>query len=152
MTASLKFLLPFSLFFSAGNALKQYILPPMQAVTASRAVEQFTAPLSNTRTLLSFNYFGAERSNSALRAGTLVLLVILAIWISGICFILFSWIREWRRVRALVLSAEYRSSLDGIPVAMARGVSEPGVFGILRLVLLLPDRGDLHDCRRDLLI
>jgi bla regulator protein BlaR1 len=68
--------------------------------------------------------------------------VLLAIWTCGFAAVVFSWWRRWRRIHDAVrigspLDLEVAFQTD-VPMLSSPAMLEPGVFGIFRPVLLLP--------------
>jgi hypothetical protein len=57
----------------------------------------------------------------------------------GFLAILVCWIRRWMRVRAVVRAASLVVIDVGIPVVSSAVLWEPGVFGVCRPALLLPE-------------
>ena len=108
LSASLKFLIPFSLLVSTGAKLK---MPPDTPSLHAVTVQQIST------------YFAPVASAPA-RATHQWPLMLAAIWLTGSLFLLVRWFRNWRRMK--VAAREGRTL-------------EPGVFGIFRPVLLLPE-------------
>jgi uncharacterized protein (TIGR03435 family) len=50
-----------------------------------------------------------------------------------------SWWRKWRILRVAVSSATQIGTVEGVPVMASKSLVEPGVFGIRRPVLLVPE-------------
>jgi beta-lactamase regulating signal transducer with metallopeptidase domain len=67
----------------------------------------------------------------------------LALWAFGFVTVAASWIFRWKRVQALRNMAKPLSIPRGaeisVPVMSVPGLTEPGIFGVLRPVLLLPE-------------
>jgi uncharacterized protein (TIGR03435 family) len=68
--------------------------------------------------------------------------ILFSLWLAGCAVVLFAWIREWQLVRRIIKAASPIGL--NIPVTPIRVLStaervEPGVVGILRPVLLLPE-------------
>ncbi len=129
--ASLKFLIPFSFLVSLGRS---WALPPHASVTETRisaAVEQFGQAFAATPQLFS----SPVPESTHLGMATLLL----AIWACGFGTILFRWLREWMRVSRAVCKAKPLELNAPVPVRSSAQLMEPGVFGLFRPVLLLPD-------------
>jgi bla regulator protein blaR1 len=75
-----------------------------------------------------------ERSYPAVATAAL-----LAVWIIGVATLICRWILRWRRMRALVREASHLDLPIRLPVKTSSAFPEPGVFGIRRPVLLLPN-------------
>ena len=65
--------------------------------------------------------------------------VILGVWLCGIAAGIVFWLRCWRQVRAARLMAIPLAINSPIPALLSAMRLEPGVFGIWRPVLLLPE-------------
>jgi len=109
LTASLKFLIPFSLFVELGHHLSWSTAPAISHPQLALVVNEISQPF-------------AIPSPAAMPAPTLPVLP--AIWISGTVAILIFWFIRWRRVAALLRTSS--------------GQLQPGVFGIVRPTLYLP--------------
>ena len=70
---------------------------------------------------------------------SIVPVIVVGIWACGFAVLVFGWMREWMRVRTIVLSATPLPFDFPIPVLSTPVRLEPGVFGILKPVLLLPE-------------
>ena len=142
MIASLKFLLPFSLLIAAGQWLRPMAAAPVQPPAFAAVMEQIAQPFPQTSAPRSDFYFDA---GSAVGAPHHNLLpdALLALWFCGFLVITFSWVRQWWRIRSAVRSAVTVTSpktlLSDVPVVISRQLLEPGIFGIVRPVLLLPE-------------
>jgi len=130
LAASVKFLIPFSLLVSAGTHL------PWARVSAARpllpaAVEEISRPFQPpTQTRVSPP--PAERSGPVLSA------VVPIVWLCGFIGLLLFWYLRWRRLRSAVLGA---APIDlGAPIRTLSSAAcvEPGILGLLRPVLLMP--------------
>jgi bla regulator protein blaR1 len=111
LTASLKFLIPFSLFVELGHHLSWPTAPVIaQQPSLAIAIDTISQPFAISPTPLS------------IAAPTLPILPV--IWICGSAAVLIFWFIRWRRVAALLRTSS--------------GQLEPGVFGIFRPILYLP--------------
>jgi bla regulator protein blaR1 len=128
VVASAKFLLPFSMLATLlPHALWQSA--PQSSVQILVAVQAFAAPVSVQQDPVT-TYAASYISVQAL---------LFAIWAAGAAALLVRTLLKWIDVRA-VASAARPIALDaGIPVRSTRALLEPGVFGFLRPVLLLPE-------------
>jgi len=132
MTASLKFLLPISLLVALGGQMRwRPATEPMPAeltIAVGDVSQPFSAPDAPSMWLAV-----------ARPAGSVLPPALAIIWAFGFLAISGSWIVRWLRIRAAVRAG---SSLRlGLPVAAITcpTMLEPGVFGIFRPVLLLPE-------------
>ncbi|HTX36286.1 MAG TPA: M56 family metallopeptidase [Bryobacteraceae bacterium] len=134
--ASAKFLVPFSLLVGIGALLPRPAAAPPLRIEWAAALQDFSQPLA-----LSMPAQAAGTAGSAdtgfLQAAALVL------WSCGFAAVAICWLLRWRRVQALRRSAYATDVPAGlqipVPVMSAPEILEPGVFGILRPVLLLPE-------------
>lgn len=126
LAASAKFLIPFSLLITAGTRVPSaHTAPPPPQITkaVARVSEPFTIPVP------AFHIPVTNRPSPVLPV----------IWLCGSAAVFAFWFVRWRRVREMVRGA---SSLDlGAPIRTlsSPALPEPGVFGIFRPVLLLPE-------------
>jgi len=65
--------------------------------------------------------------------------ILFGVWACGFVAITFRWLQRWIRVRADMLAARPLAIEIGIPVVSSPVLREPGVFGVFRPVLLLPE-------------
>jgi bla regulator protein BlaR1 len=131
LAASLKFLIPFTLLAEAGTWIPRNPAPVASPrVTVVYALNQpFSAPSSHP-------------SPAAPAPTTDYLLpLILPLWVCGTTAVAATQILRWRRLATLARQATpiaHHVGHRGIRVLSSPSRIEPGVFGILRPVLLLP--------------
>jgi bla regulator protein BlaR1 len=136
LTASVKFLVPLSLVMSLGALLPQYT-PVAIARTStalpelSVAVEQITQPFSS----------GAFVAETGARPGGTrwTPWLIGGIWAVGFVTVVAMRLRGWQRVRAALRTSAAVAVDSSVPVRSSPGLLEPGVVGIWRPVLLIPE-------------
>lgn len=130
LAASVKFLVPFSLLVMAGSQFEFRTAPAAMPIAFPALVNGISQPfLVPASTPLLTN----------VRVGSdIVPTVLICAWFGGFLFVTLGWARQWRRIRAAVRSAS-PLNLD-LPIrAVSSAVRmEPGVFGILRPILVLP--------------
>src|ERR1700721_2242174 len=61
------------------------------------------------------------------------------LWACGSLIVVISWSRKWLRLRAVVRAAAPLSLGGDVPSYSSSSLLEPGVFGIFRPVLMLPE-------------
>ena len=133
--ASLKFLMPFSWLVALGSRFEWRTAPAIaRPVTTFVLEEVLASPMpaaASTSTLLA-----AQSSTS--------LWVLPSIWVAGCLVVLFWWWRQWRpvgsalrRARPVDLGAGY--DVANLTVMSSPSTLEPGVVGVWRPVLLLPE-------------
>jgi bla regulator protein blaR1 len=149
LAASLKFLVPFSWFVALGNHLA-WRSPVTTTTTALYyTVEEISRPFTQS---MMAPAKGALPSASQTHSLPLLLI---AIWLGGFLVVLSSWYMRWRRISAdvkhgvLMFEGREAEALRwtrrdaGIATAVELRLSpstlEPGIFGILRPVLLWPE-------------
>ena len=125
LAASLKFLLPFSVLVALAG---EWRLP---APVAHRPVPAAVVQLSEP-------FHEPVISEAPTPARDLTPAVLLSVWSCGFLAVVFLWSRGWRKVRGIVRMAAPVAWDVGVPVLLSPAPIEPGVFGILRPVLVLP--------------
>jgi len=123
--ASVKFLIPFSLLVTAGTRLE---IPAVAHALPAITVEQISTSFSPASMVLT------SRPTPSLWPYAL-----LAIWAAGAILVAARWTRQW-----MILRREFSKGTEipleiPIPTRVVRRAIEPGIFGILRPVLLLPE-------------
>jgi bla regulator protein BlaR1 len=129
LSASLKFLVPFSLLMNLGSHLGWVPTSKRIATQAvSFTVVQITQPFSDT---LSF-------AASTPRTIQWIPIALLGLWVCGFGVITLTRFKAWLRIRAAVRSSTPLEIPATVQVRSSPGLLEPGVVGLLRPVLLLP--------------
>lgn len=161
LTASAKFLVPFSLLTSIGNRF---------ATPKAHAVRRYSLTVVDTIFYNQRTPFPMTHPMAIPDLKNLVLRTLFAVWFCGFAAVLFTWWRRWRRVTAAVRQAvplpegRERDALNRlqraagihrhIDVLASSTHLEPGVFGIVRPILLLPAgiADHLEDAQLDAII
>ncbi len=147
LCASVKFLVPFAALVALGSQFGWATAMPV-AAPAFEMVETVTQPFAQSPLLGTPAASGSE----TLPLRTIAVIALLAIWVIGAAATLFTWGRRWRRIAAI---ARHATPLEGgrevgilrrlelhtrrpLPVRISDVSLEPGVFGIVRPVLLWP--------------
>jgi beta-lactamase regulating signal transducer with metallopeptidase domain len=127
LAASLKFLIPFSVLVNLGGGIaRPTAAPALPALTVVRVSTYFApAPTFPTATP------AAARSYRRFAMGT--------IWAAGAVLLLFRWYRRWRAIRDATLGAKPFQVEASLAALSSRSMIEPGVFGLFRPILLLPE-------------
>jgi bla regulator protein blaR1 len=127
LAASLKFLVPLTVIVSMGARVQ---LPPdtpsLRAVTVQQ-ISTYFAPVS---------VFPAAAPVRATRSWPVVLG---AIWLAGAMFLSFRWRWRWRTIHRAARGAARLAFGCAVPTLESSTTMEPGVFGIFRPVILLPE-------------
>jgi uncharacterized protein (TIGR03435 family) len=133
LAASAKFLVPFSLLMLAGGLVGRHSVavpaPTRVPVIVEQVNEPFVAEVPP----------GAVAMPHASKSGTLVAPMLVALWAIGCGALVFSWWVRWRRIQVVVRTASPVPLGIGVPALSSASILEPGVFGVFRPVLLLPD-------------
>jgi uncharacterized protein (TIGR03435 family) len=126
LAASIKFLIPFSFLVSIGSRVQWRTEAPVRLpMLVQEMSQQLSAPevhfASSTPLSIPWTTIGG------------------AVWLAGCAAVLLIWCVRWWRVRSVVRVAAplWRSAV--IEARSSRGLLEPGVFGIWRPMLLLPE-------------
>jgi uncharacterized protein (TIGR03435 family) len=143
MTASVKFLIPFSLFVAVGESLRLVVAAPVQSPRFATVMQQIAQPFPHASTPVGVTDFGFAPQTQVAASNSHWLPIALAcVWLCGFLTVVFSWARSWRQLRATARSAVAVAPQGmrhaAIPILASDRLLEPGVFGILRPVLLLP--------------
>jgi bla regulator protein BlaR1 len=138
LSASLKFLIPFSILVAAGGVIGHHTataITPSQFLSAadlSSVMEQvsapFTIPVSQSAATTVSRSYTSE-----------IVAVLIVVWAIGFVTLVCRWTLRWWRMRASVCTALPNDLPIGLPVKSSPAFGEPGVFGVIRPVLLLPD-------------
>lgn len=131
VAASCKFLIPLSVLMALGNQIEwrraPEIAPARSYVLIDRVGAPFTAPpIASTSVAMP----STENSLSE---------VLLGVWACGFLGIACAWAVRWRRIRAAVRAGSPVEVGLSIPAISSPALLEPGVFGMFRPVLLLPE-------------
>jgi bla regulator protein blaR1 len=147
LAASVKFLIPFSLLVWTGSRIE---LPPTAPSLHATTVEEISA------------YFAPvlmQPPATPMQAAFLWPNVLAAMWLFGASFLMIRWLRSWRAIRKSASRGTKLPLRFPVPVLSSPSAIEPGVFGIFRPVLLLPqgladhltpeqlDAVLVHECR-----
>lgn len=145
LTASLKFLIPFALLIALGHQLAwtptTHLLPAPQI---SAVMQQVTQPFPQ----MPANPHAAA---PAIADHSLSILPIaVGAWVLGLLVVVFSWSRRWQRIHAALRAGAPLAMEAEIPVVSSPTLLEPGIFGIFRQVLVLPEGITEHLTREHL--
>ena len=136
LTASVKFLVPFSLLVGLGAHLPLRTAPVASPRPVSVVVNAVGTPFTTINRAVG-TLQPPERSSSRLPNA------LAALWFCGFAGCIGWWFRGWRQVRR-ALRRGVPLDLEGggdipVPVISSNERMEPGVFGVFRPVLLLPE-------------
>ena len=127
LAASLKFLVPFAMIVSMGARVQ---VPPdtpsLHAVTVQQ-ISAYFAPVS---------VFPATATPHAIFRWSLALT---AVWAAGALLLLLRWFGRWRTIQLAARQATRLPLRLSVATFSTPSMLEPGVFGVFRPVLLLPE-------------
>jgi bla regulator protein blaR1 len=132
MAASVKFLVPFSLLIALGSHVHWRTMPGTTPTNFSIVMDQVSQPFTGPMAL-SPSFATTLATTSPLP------LVLLTMWAIGLIGIACSWWVRWRRVSTAVRAGSSVELGLSIRAISSPSFLEPGVFGIFRPVLLLPE-------------
>jgi uncharacterized protein (TIGR03435 family) len=134
--ASAKFLLPFSVLVGLGTLVPRHSALPVRPAWVL-AVGRIGDPLATLPSVAERAAVTADRAR-----GNYVAAAALSLWACGFAAIAVCWLVRWNRTLALRRTATPMHPPGGaayaVPVMSSPGLVEPGIFGIIRPVLLLP--------------
>lgn len=130
LAASVKFLLPFSLLVSTGTELARRTTTAIEPPQWSSAVDQISRPFSASTAVSPIVRPVAVNPIHG---------ILLGIWVCGIAVGLGFWLWCWQQMRTARRTATPVAFDLPVPVLSSSTRLEPGVFGIRKPVLLLPD-------------
>jgi bla regulator protein blaR1 len=132
LTASVKFLIPFSVLVTAGSHLGQRAVAPIPSSDLSLLIRQVSTPFPK-----SFSHTGILASQPS--PVNWIPPILCAVWAVGFATLICIWWLRWRRMRAVLCTASALCLPVDIKVVNSPAFMEPGVFGIRRPILLLPE-------------
>jgi uncharacterized protein (TIGR03435 family) len=152
LAASVKFLVPFAMLAAVGGLLEWQQAPaPIRSVVASPGVRDFNAPFAAM-------WVDSTPMVTAAAQPQWIALILFTVWACGSAAIILRRVRQWREIRAVVrASAPFAAATprlrqgyggpavpEGIEIRTAPTVLEPGVVGLRRPVILLPEGIDAY--------
>jgi bla regulator protein blaR1 len=130
--ASVKFLLPFSILVNVGEWLRRAVGAPFREPAVAEVIRRIPLPLSGaTPPFLPSSSANAHSPN-------LVLLTIAVVWGCGSLVLAVRWWCEWRKIRGAQRNAVPSGLAADVPILFTSSLPEPGVYGVVCPVLLLP--------------
>ena len=149
LTASVKFLVPFSLLIALGGLLPK----PHSVVEAQRAafstMDTVGQPFSETVLSTPRAVYVGRQAHAP---GTFLPLLLVAVWLFGVMVVLTVWWMRWRQVSAAIrlsvpndvgCEATILRRLEGlrrVELRLSENPVEPAIFGIFRPKLIWPAR------------
>lgn len=131
--ASLKFLVPFSALMALGDFLFRPLAPTYSAPPVFYRMAAVAQPFSDAHSTIV----------APAAPGLPVTALLVGLWACGFAALSGLWLIRWARLNAVVRAARDISSAPPLAVKASAALLEPGLVGIWRPVLLLPE-GILH--------
>jgi RND family efflux transporter MFP subunit len=129
--ASVKFLIPFAALTAGGATLLAALMPPVSA-PGLLLLRPMTQPFSAQTLPIS------AMPAPGLDWAQIIAPLLLVVWGIGCAAILARWVLRWSRLQRIMRQAVDCSLPAPVPVKMAPSMLEPGLVGIWRPVILLP--------------
>jgi bla regulator protein BlaR1 len=141
LSASVKFLVPFALLMNLGNSLwsafaARQIATELAPRAISLTLQQIAQPFTDSLSFVP----SAPRTHTA----DWIPIAILGVWICGFLGVALIRFRGWLRIRGAMRASTPIDIQAAAAVRSSPGLLEPGVVGVLRPVLLLPE--DILKC------
>lgn len=131
LSASVKFLIPFSVLVSIGDQFEWRATSNTGPVPIAQLVERIGQPFAVSAESVA--------TVAAAASWNPIPSVLFVVWFCGLAVSVAVWLRLWRRFGAALRKATPLHLDLPIPVMATPGRLEPGVFGVLRPILLLPE-------------
>jgi bla regulator protein blaR1 len=131
-TASIKFLLPFSLLIAAGEWLRSWLPTSAAQPAVAGVVEQIAQPFALAQV------FDTTAAPLAVHRTNWLPTVLLVFWAFGALLVAARFARGWWTAHATRLAARPLELAAEVPILSTPGLIEPGILGIFHPVLLLP--------------
>jgi bla regulator protein blaR1 len=132
LAASLKFLVPFSALVYIGERLGWRAAPVTGQPQWIFVAGQIGGPFPTQAPTLPAAALPAPHSSE-------LLLLLASAWLFGFVASLAFWFRRWWQIRAVRKAATPLPLALTIPALSSPSMQEPGIFGVFRPVLLLPE-------------
>jgi uncharacterized protein (TIGR03435 family) len=126
--ASMKFLIPFSVFIALGSQVHWRTAPVTAPANITIVMDEVAQPFTAPAVVAN-----VPPAPSPLPA------ILLGVWACGFIGITCAWWIRWRRIRAAVRAGSPLKLDLPIRAMSSPTLLEPGVFGIFRPILLLPE-------------
>ena len=140
LTASVKFLVPFAALAAVGRLLAPAIRPPAapDAVFIARVAQPFSQADVATPAVQAAAPLAHATITSHAGAPLDLTPLLLGVWALGVAVVLIIWMARWARIRPLLRMATPLALAAPMPVLATPTMLEPGLVGLWRPILLLP--------------
>jgi beta-lactamase regulating signal transducer with metallopeptidase domain len=132
LAASVKFLIPFSLFVWVGEYLRWETAPSLPSDSGFLILGQIAQPAHVVTSDFAF------AANATLQWGWNAWTIMLSLWLLGSVALLGLRLFQWLWLSAIVKTSSPLDIDASIPVRETTSTHEPGVFGIFSPTLLMP--------------
>lgn len=132
LAASCKFLIPFAVLIALGGQIQWRTAMEITPLNLSLVIDEVTQPFTAPAVSSPLRVTAPPPENSLPP-------ILLGVWACGFLGIACAWGIRWRRIRAVVRAASSVQLELPIRAMSSRTLLEPGVFGVFRPVLLLPE-------------
>ena len=133
LSASLKFLMPLSLLIEAGRRIGTISALHGARPAVSQIVERVTQPFPQTE-LVSIATAAVPLDHAGLWP-----VVAVSLWAAGVLILACIWALRWWQLHAALRDASPQALDVAVPALSSRTLLEPGIFGIVKPVLMLPE-------------
>jgi bla regulator protein BlaR1 len=132
VAASFKFLIPFSVLIAIGGQIGWRTGSAIASANVPVVMEQFSQPFTITTV-------SSPILTTAMPAPNWLPAILWIVWACGFIGISISWWIRWRRIRAAVSAGSTLHLGLSIRAISSPSFLEPGIFGVFRPVLLVPE-------------
>jgi len=147
LAALMKFLMPFSLLIGLGGLLPKPQFAPVTTPTAYAAMDRLSGPFAADALPVTPVHISRSKGHRMPEA-------VASVWFCGLVVVLAMRWMGWRRVAAVVREAteadagrevevlrrlERDAGMQPVQLLLSRSSMEPGMFGVVRPVLLWPE-------------
>jgi uncharacterized protein (TIGR03435 family) len=134
LAASMKFLVPYALLMEVGELVRR-----QPALAAAPQLDRWAGIQDAGQAVFTPSSVIVTATTPAQSHADIWFAVIAAVWVCGFLFVAIRWVVQWRAIRTLVRKAKPIDLRLPIPTVSAAARLEPGVFGIFRPALFLPE-------------
>ena len=131
IAASYKFLIPLAVLIALGGQVQWQKAPEITVSNIAVVMDTVSQPFASRTVPVTLPV--AEPAISPWTA------ILLAVWACGFLGIALAWWVRWRRIRAAVCAGSALELAVPIGVVSSPTLLEPGIFGVCRPVLVLPE-------------